>query len=155
LAHIELGHLDSTTKRNLSELDLHSTVASWYLNGYPYTVLNEFDADARALRLCVNTYGRNDRYHTEGCLMMIFRLFRYMVWLQMTLRQAFNSEEEFLFGARVSRVRQEIYTYGPHMHEATVNYLEWLETNMEPGALDGMELYKNILKEPPAATVSP
>jgi hypothetical protein len=154
MAHIELRHLGSAAKRELNKLDLHPTVSSWYLNGFPFTALQEFDADARALRICVNTYGYNDSYHIEGCLMMIFRLFRYMVWLEMTIRQAVESKNEFLFGARVSRIRQEIESYSPHMHSAVVNYLEWLEMNMESGALDGMELYKQILEEPPSATVS-
>jgi hypothetical protein len=151
MAHIELGHLGGSPEKGgrvPDALDLHPTVSAWFRNGISFTALQEFDADARALLMCLNRFGFGQAYHLEGCMMMIFRLFRYILWLEMALRQGIEVPGDFLFGARASQIRKEIESYGPEIGLALIKYLDWLETTMEPGALDGMELYKNVLTEP-------
>lgn len=147
IAHVELGHLKSVTPRDVNELDKHGTVSSWFPEGFTPTSLQEFDADARALQICVNAFGKNSAYDLEGCLMMIFQFFRYLLWLEIALREGKRSDKEFLMAARTSRLRQEIAKYGEGMAFATMKHLDWLEETMEPGALDGVELYKRVMEQ--------
>lgn len=151
MAHLQLGHLQRRGKRDPQLDDLHPTVAVWLKNGVSDDVLREFDADGRALQWCVKLFGGKSAYDTEGILMMIFQLSRYLMWLEMALREGSKAspDEDFLWAARHFRLRRSISAYGPPMALAAIAHSEWLEENWEPGANAGIAMYMELMDSEP------
>jgi hypothetical protein len=138
VAHLELGHIDGRH----SNIEIREEALA-FASGQ--TLQNEIASDELAAKLCLNAIS-HDEASTRIVLSDIFLLFRYFMWLELVTNP--KRHKESLWAARQSQFRNTIrnlYHWGPPIFIA--EQIDWLEMNMEIGAMTAVTAYETACEE--------
>ncbi|WP_156383804.1 hypothetical protein [Methylobacterium sp. Leaf456] len=148
IAHIELGHLDPNWKPS-AKIELPLTASTFLENGLDLNAIKEFEADELALDLVVKFLGQGLDYNIEATIVYLFQFSRYLLYLEMVLRECNDIGGSFVWAARHFYLRDRMSKYDKNIGSAIVNHSEFLEEKLEPAMYEATELYCDILNKDP------